>query len=73
MYKILGSNIIFGDILQQVLENRNIKDQERFKNPSPKDIIPFRNLKNIDKAVEIFDKHKGGGSTVTVIVDSDCD
>lgn len=61
------------DILSTVAENRNIKDVERFLKPSASDVIHYSNLKNIDRAVKIFDKHNANNSKVTVLVDSDCD
>jgi single-stranded-DNA-specific exonuclease len=59
------------DILGTVLENRGIKDVERFLKPSASDIIHYSKLNNIDKAVGMFEKHKGDTSEFTVLVDSD--
>lgn len=72
MYKLVGSNMLF-DILGQTLENRGIKDVEEYLEPSHKHELHYSKLKNMDKAVELFDKYKGGGSRVVVIVDNDSD
>lgn len=72
IYKIIGENNLF-DVLGTVLKNRGIEDKERFLNPSKEDVIHYNKLKNIEKAVELFNKHRGGGSAIAVIVDSDCD
>lgn len=40
-----------------VLENRGIKDKERFLNPSKEDEIHYSNLKNISEAVELLNDH----------------
>lgn len=72
-YKAIGENNIMGDLVSQVLNNRGIKDKERFLNPSIEDVIHYSNLKNMERAVELFDKHQDNGSTVDVLVDSDAD
>lgn len=61
------------DILGTVLENRNIKDVERFLKPSASDINHYSGLKNMSKAVEVFDSHMKRNSKVVVIQDSDAD
>lgn len=73
IYKVIGRNVIFGDILQQTLENRGIRDIERFLAPSKLDEIPYQQLKSIDKAVTMFEKHRGSTSEFTILVDSDAD
>lgn len=74
MYKLnsKGNGLLF-DILGTTLANRNIKDVERFLNPSQMDEIHYSNLKNMDKAVKMFHKHKGNTSEFAVVVDSDAD
>lgn len=59
--------------VETVLENRGIKDKERFLNPSKQDEIHYSKLKNIDKAVKMFDRHKGDTSEFAIVVDSDAD
>lgn len=72
IYKVIGRNSLF-DILGTTLENRGIEDTDRFLNPSQEDEIHYSNLKNMDRAVEMFDKHKKNGSKAAVIVDNDAD
>lgn len=72
IYKVIGRNSLF-DILGTTLENRGIEDVERFLRPSKEDEIHYSNLKNIDRAVEMFNKHKENNSSIAVIVDSDSD
>ncbi|MGG0667860.1 DHH family phosphoesterase [Lederbergia citrisecunda] len=61
------------DILGTVLDNRGIKDAERFLKPSASDVIHYSNLKNIERAVELFIRHTGRNSTIVVLIDSDAD
>lgn len=61
------------DVLGTVLENRGIKDVERFLKPSISDVNHYSGLLNMDKAVEVFNNHREKSSDVTVICDSDAD
>lgn len=72
IYKLIGANSLF-DVMGTVIENRSITDKERFLKPSARDIIHHSKLKNMDKAVKVFNKHKGDTSEITVVVDSDGD
>lgn len=72
IYKLKGTNNTFQPI-QTVLENRGIKDIERFLSPSKEDVIHYSKLKNMDKAVKSFDTHKGSTSEFAIVVDSDGD
>lgn len=74
IYKLIkdSDNSLF-DIVGTVTKNRGIKDIEKFLKPSKEDEIPYYKLKNMSKAVELFNKHKINSSTVSVLVDSDCD
>lgn len=56
-----------------VLENRGIMNKERFLNPSKEDEIHYSKLKNIDKAVGMFNKHRASASKFAILVDSDAD
>lgn len=74
IYKLIeGSDNSLFDIVGTVTKNRGIKDIEKFLKPSKQDEIPYYKLKNMNKAVELFNKHKTNGSTVSVLVDSDYD
>jgi len=73
-YKVNGSGeIIAGDIVNQFLLNRGVEDVEGYKNVSHKNVHHFSELKNIDKAVEVFLKHREKDSHIGVIVDTDVD
>ena len=56
-----------------MLKNRGITDTKRFLNPTKNDLNHYSKLKNIDKAVKLFDKHIKKGSEIAVLVDSDPD
>lgn len=72
LYKLHQSaNILTDDILDVVLTNRGVKDIETYKNPSDDVIIHYSKLKDIDKAVALFDKYKD--TTIPFVVDSDMD
>lgn len=73
VYRLIGDNNLFGDILEQTLKNRKIKDIGRFISPSKEDEIHFSNLLNIDKAIELFDRHLKNISSIIVVIDSDAD
>lgn len=61
------------DILGTVLENRGIKDVERFLNPSISDVNHYSGLLDMDKAVQVFVEHEKKESRMVVIQDSDGD
>lgn len=72
IYKIIGRNSLF-DILGTVIENRKIKDTEKFFNYSKKDVLSPYLLKNMDLGVRMFKKHQMNAkeSKTTVLIDSD--
>lgn len=72
MYKLVGTNNIMSPV-NTVLENRGIKDIEKFLNPSKQDEIHYSNLKNISEAAKMFDSHKSKDSEFAIVVDSDAD
>lgn len=72
IYKLIGSNNLF-NALETIMENRSIQDTERFLNPSIEDVIHHSKLKNMDKAVEMFDSHLERDSEFVVVPDSDGD
>ena len=43
-----------GEIIETILEDRNVDDIQEFLHPSEDSLIPFEKLKNIDKAYEII-------------------
>jgi hypothetical protein len=72
IHTIRGTNNIFSP-LDTILENRGIKDTERFLKPSKEDVIHHSKLVNMDRAVKMFDRHKGSTSEFAIVVDSDAD
>src|SRR6185312_9920168 len=74
MYKLnTKGNAMLFDILSTVMANRGIENKEKFLKLSASDTIHYNKLKNIDKAVKMFKKHKENKSDITVLVDSDPD
>ena len=57
----------------RVLENRGIKDVNRYLNPSDSEIINYNLLSNMNVAVECFAKHFNNKSPIAILVDSDVD
>lgn len=72
IYKLIGDNNLFKP-LETVLKNRGILDFEKFLNPSESDVIHYSKLKNMDKAVRLFNNHVQKNSSMLVIVDPDVD
>lgn len=71
-YKILG-NGSYDTPLETFLENRGIKDINGYINVNEDTLIPYQNLDNIDKAVEVYKSHIENNSNITIIVDCDVD
>ena len=57
----------------RVLENRGIKDVNRYLNLSDNEIIDYSLLSNMSVAVECFAKHFNNKSPIAILVDSDVD
>ena len=57
----------------RVLENRGIKDVNRYLNLSDSEIINYSFLSNMNVAVECFAKHFNNKSPIAILVDSDVD
>lgn len=62
-----------GEIIETILEDRNIDDIQEFLHPSEDSLIPFEKLKNIDKAYEIIDDGIAMGYKFCVVWDEDQD
>lgn len=71
-YKILGDGS-YDTPLETFLENRGIKDINGYINVSEDILIPYQNLDNIDKAIEVYKSHIENNSNITIIVDCDVD
>jgi len=72
IYTLKGENDIFNP-LEQVLKNREIKDIQKFLNPSINDLIPYNALRNMDKAIYLLLRHIRDNSVIGVLVDPDAD
>ena len=71
-YKVLGSGD-YNNPLKTFLSNRNVKDIDGYINLSEDVLIPYQNLDNINKAVEVYQYHVEHNHNITVIVDCDVD
>lgn len=72
MYKLVGNNDL-NNILQTVGENRDIPVTKEFLDVVESFDGITTKLNNMNEAVGMFDKHKGGGSVVKIPVDADAD
>lgn len=61
------------DVLNVVLTNRKIHNPQEYLNVSDKNEIPYKQLDNIDEAVECFDKHVTNRDKIEILVDEDVD
>ena len=61
------------NVLETVLHNREIEDYKKYLNLDENVIIPYQRLENIEKAVEVFDKHYSKNNCIGIIPDSDVD
>ena len=71
-YKLVGDNDT-SNIIRTVLKNRGIDDWKEYTElyNSPRDT--YKNLYNMEMAVELFDKHFQEGSPIAILVDNDVD
>lgn len=67
-----GSNDT-SNIIKEVLQNRGIENYNKYLNLNEDVIIPYQNLNNIDKAVELFDKHFQNKNRIGIVPDPDVD
>ena len=61
------------NVLEEVLRNRGVDDYEKYLNLDESVLIPYENLDNINKAVELFMKHFNNKDKIEILVDSDPD
>ena len=71
-YKLIGNNDIRNP-LRTLLTNRGIKDVEGYINLTEDVLIPYQNLNNIDKAVEVYSYHINHANHICILVDPDVD
>jgi single-stranded-DNA-specific exonuclease len=72
-YKLIGVNDYLINPIKTILNNRGIMDIERFLNLDESVINDWRNLCNIDKAVNCLLNHIKNNNKIFVQVDSDSD
>lgn len=71
-YKVIGKNDI-NNPQDCILKNRGIQDIEYYKNLDNTCLVPYSNLDNIGKAVQMFVEHINKGSKIALLVDCDAD
>ena len=71
-YKLIGTND-YDNPLQTFLGNRGVEDINGYINVSEDVVIPYQNLTDIDKAVDLYRKHIENNSNITIVVDADVD
>ena len=71
-YKLIGTNH-YENPLRTFLENREVKDIDKYIYPDDSVIIPYHNLTDIDKAVKVYQKHIENNNKICVLVDPDVD
>ncbi len=71
-YKLIGTND-YDNPLQTFLSNRGVEDINGYINMREDVVIPYQNLTNIDKAVDLYRKHIENNSNITIVVDADVD
>lgn len=61
------------DVIAEVLKNRGVEDYEKYLQLDESVVIPYENLDNINKAVELFIQHFNQKNKIEILVDSDPD
>ena len=61
------------EIIDAILDNRGIEDIDAFLKPTIDDLIPFEDMKNLDKAYEIIEDAITMGEKFLVLADVDAD
>lgn len=69
-YKIVGTND-YSNPLKTFLQNRGVKDIEKYINLNDDVIEDYNNLDNIQEAVRCFSEHIERGCAVGILVDTD--
>jgi len=71
-YKLIGNNDV-SNIIKTVLQNRGIEDWQEYINLHSSSRDTYKNLCNIEKAVELFDEHFQAENPIAILVDNDVD
>lgn len=61
------------NVLEEVLRNRGVDDYEKYLNLNEDVLIPYENLDNMNKAVELFDRHFQCRDKIGIVPDPDVD
>jgi single-stranded-DNA-specific exonuclease len=72
-YKLRGSTLGFGNILDSILKNRDIENIRDFLNPNENHMEDEKLYDNIELAAEELIKHIKNNSVITIVVDCDAD
>ena len=71
-YKLIGNNDT-SSIIETVLKNRGIENWRQYIELYESNKDTYKNLSNIEEAVEMFDKHFQIDSPIAILVDNDVD
>ena len=71
-YKLIGDND-YSNIIKTTLNNRGIEDWIGYLNLNKAPRDTYNNLKNIDKAVNLFDYHYSNKHPMAILCDNDVD
>lgn len=71
-YKLIGTNST-ENIIKTILNNRGIEDWEAYINLCCASRDSYTDLTNIDKAIELFDKHFQNKDPIGILMDNDVD
>lgn len=71
-YKLIGNNDT-NNVIKTILVNRGVTNPEAYIDLSEENICDWKDLCNIDKAVECFATHFENNDTITILVDCDPD
>lgn len=58
-----------GNYVQDILLARGIDDIEKYLNPTKEDLLPAKEIKNIDEGVKLLLRHLNNNSKIYVVVD----
>ena len=58
-----------GNYIEDILEARGIENIEEYLNPSKEDLLPSKDIKNMDEGVELLLHHLKNNSKIYVVVD----
>ena len=61
------------NVLEEVLRDRGVDDYEKYLNLDEDVLIPYENLDNMNKAVELFMKHFNNKDKIEILIDEDPD